>query len=735
MKLYLAPVLLSALVVVSPLDAVAQDEGAARRHVKQGLKLAAAGDTLLAFEQFEKALEIAPDLAEAYYHMGRLYTRRATAVETDFSDRVKAENALLEALRIRPSDPRYLLELAQLRVKQHMKVDAGRLFNRALSQARKQGDPQVLADVHFNLGYIKELEYEVLRDRHLPPILMGPPDTRVGASVDPRRSRYVNQYLDMSADVDDSGRLPKEEMIEHYRAALRYDPSHVAASVRLMGQLLDEYRMGEFMALARRLTTANPERPVPYLYLGLGLHVVGREDEAWEAFEEGLKRLPEDERLAVENLAEVMRRREAEEYLSLTPEEREVFEQRYWQLSDPLYLTDANERRIEHLARVAYADLRYAEPEHDKRGWETDRGIIFLRYGPPQEIATFAAQTSNYGNPYSVGRRSIIWSYGSDGPVFVFRQMPGYRGARFADDYEFIAADVRYIQPAKYDNIPSIPELLELPIQVARFRGAEPDEIAVEIHAALPLVEMSRDLDLESGEFQTGLFVLNSDGEKVIERVLEETLTYAESGDINEYRSWRVVLPPSGMMVAAVETRDQVSWRAAASREAFAPARFPADSLAVSDILVADFIRPLAEDPEGRFDYDIAPNAALEFQSGDPVHIYYEVYGLEPDPEGYASYEVSLQVRVKKIHRSGGLATVLGSLADAWGFTIVGDDRVELQFSREVKLDDRDRVTEYLSLDPQEVPPGEYEIRLRLWDRLGEEMARSSRVFHIVREN
>jgi GWxTD domain-containing protein len=448
-----------------------------------------------------------------------------------------------------------------------------------------------------------------------------------------------------------------------------------------------------------------------------------------------LERLPDDERRAVENIAEVMRRREAEEYEALSPEDREMFEQRYWQLSDPLYLTEANERRIEHIARVAYADLRFAEPESGKRGWESDRGSIFLRYGPPLEIATFAAQTSNYGNPYAVGRRSIIWSYGSEGPVFVFRQMPGYRGARFADDYKFIADDVRYAQPAKYDNIPSIPELLDLPMQVARFRGDEPNEVAVEVHAALPLEDLSSEIDLEKGEFETGLFLLNADGEKVVERVTEEVLTYAESGELNEYRSWRVTLPPSGMMVAAVEMRDQVSWRAAASREAFAPSRFPLDSLAVSDILVADFIRVLTDDPHTRFDYDVAPNAALEFYSGDPVHIYYEVYGLEEDSEGYASYEVALQVRVKRLDRRGGLATVLGSLADAWGFTIVGDDRVELQFSREVKLDGRDRITEYLSLDPQDVPPGEYEIRLRVWDRLGEEMARGSRVFHVVREN
>jgi GWxTD domain-containing protein len=720
-------------VVVFAQAAYAQED-TARRYLQEGLAHVAAGDTLLAFEAFEKALDVYPNLADAYYHLGRLYTQRASAVETDFVDRLKAEDALEKALRISPSDPRYILELAQLRLKQHMKIDAGRLFGRALSEAQKVGDPEVLADVHFNLGYLKEMEYEVLKNRRLAPLLRGPPQTTVGSPIDQRRPRYVNEYLNMSSEIE-SGIVPKEEMIEHYRAAIRYNPGHVSASIRLMGQLIDEYRMGEFMAIARQLTAENPERPAPYLYIGLGLHILGREEAAAEAFDNCLDRLTEDERREVENLAEVMRRRDAQEYEALTPEERDEFNSRFWQLSDPLYLTEANERRVEHLSRLAYADLRFAEPENGKRGWQTDRGIIFLRYGPPAEVASFSAQTTNFGNDYTVGRRSILWSYGIDGPVFIFRQMPGYRTANFADDYKFVADDIRYMQPAKYDNIPSIPELLDLPVQIARFRAEDPAEVAVEIHAALPLVELSRDLDLEEGEFETGMFLLNADGEKVVERVLDEMVAYSESGEINEYRSWRLLLPPSGVMVAAVETRDALTWRAAAARETFTISSFPLDSLAVSDILLADFVRPLTNEPIQRFDYDIAANAGVGYVTGDPIHLYYEVYGLEEDAEGFASIDVSIQVRVKRINRSGGLATLIGGLADSWGFSIVGDDRVELRFSREIKMDGRDRVTEYLSLDPRDVPPGEYEIRLRVWDKLAEQMARQSRTFYVIKED
>ncbi len=731
-------VLLSALVLVSAQAASAQED-VARKYIQVGLDAASSGDTALAFAEFEKARKAAPKMGDPYYYIGRLYTQSANAIETDWRDRRKAEKLLLEALRISPGDPRYLLELARLRLKQHMKVDAGRLFSRALREAEKQSDPQVLAEVHFNLGYLKELWYRTIEYRRFNPLNMGPPQDdfdptgTIGFMGTQGPVRYGNEYMNQTTPIKGSGQVTKDEMIEHYRAALRFDGEHVGASIRLMGQLLDELRLSEYMSIARRLRAGHPERPLPHLYLGLGLHAAGREEAASEAFEEGLERLPDEERQQVESLAEVMRRDDAREYMRLEEDDREEFNDRYWLLSDPLYLTEANERRLEHLSRVAYADLRFSAPEVGLRGWQTDQGIIFVRYGYPMSIASFGASPYISGNPYAVGQRSIIWSYGYDGPVFIFRQMPGYLNARFAGDYKFIAENYRYLQPVTYANIPSIPELIDLPIQLARFRGETPDEVALEVHAALPLEEFARGLDMQEGEIETGLFLINAAGEKVVRRTNTETLEYDESPDINEYRSWRIILSPGQELVAAVEARDAVTWRSAAARKSFVAEAYPEDSLKLSDILVADYIKPLVEEPVKRSDYEVWPNAALEYRSGDPVHIYYEIYGLETDSEGFAFYDVSIQLKVKSIARSG-IGAIIGDLADAWGFSIVGDDRLELQFSREVKMDGRDRVTEYLSLDPQEVPPGQYEIRLRIWDDLGERMGRQLRIFEVVND-
>lgn len=722
--------LLPVFTLVSAGTGVAQQESA-QEYLRKGLASASAGDTVLALAEFRKALDLDPRLADAHYHIGRLYTQRASSVETDFGDRISAEQALLEALELRPKDPRYLLELAKLRLKQHIHVDASRLFNRARDEAQKLGDPRILADVHYNLGYIKELEYQSLRHKYMRPFFRGPPQARLDLMND-RVNRYANDYIDQSHEIEGSGELVKEEMIEHYRTAVRADPSHIPAAIRLMGQLLDEYHLSEYTSLARRLVEANPEQATPYLYMGLGLHVAGREEEAGKAFDDALARMSDDDRAAIERLDQVMRRKDAADYMALGDDEREEFNWRYWQLNDPLLLTTANERRLEHLARVAYADLRFAAPEAGQRGWETDRGIIYIRYGHPAEIASYSASSHDRMNPFATGRRSIIWSYGREGPVFVFRQTPGYIGARFADDYEFIAENYRYVQPALYENIPSMPQLVPLPVQIARFRGETPDEVALEIHAALPLVDLAEGLDLEKGEIETGIFLLNADGQEVVSRTQTQTVTYAESAGLNEYRSWRIALPRTERLVAAVEARDAVTWRAAVSRDTITAVPFPEDSLTISDILVADLITPLVETPELREELEILPNAALEYRSGDPVHIYYEVYGLEPNEEGVVVFDVSLQLHVKDLHRGGGFAALLGAVADAWGFSIKGDDRLELQYSRQVELGNRDRISEYLSLDPQEVPPGEYEIRLRIWDNVAERMAIQERSFIVI---
>jgi GWxTD domain-containing protein len=66
-----------------------------------------------------------------------------------------------------------------------------------------------------------------------------------------------------------------------------------------------------------------------------------------------------------------------------TDEEREQFIEQFWLRRDPTPDSVENEFKEEHYRRIAYANEHYAS---GIPGWKTDRGRIYITYGPPDEI-------------------------------------------------------------------------------------------------------------------------------------------------------------------------------------------------------------------------------------------------------------------------------------------------------------------------------------------------------------
>ncbi len=64
-------------------------------------------------------------------------------------------------------------------------------------------------------------------------------------------------------------------------------------------------------------------------------------------------------------------------------EERDAFIEQFWLRRDPTPDTPENEYKEEHYRRIAYANEHFAA---GKAGWRTDRGRIYIAYGPPDEI-------------------------------------------------------------------------------------------------------------------------------------------------------------------------------------------------------------------------------------------------------------------------------------------------------------------------------------------------------------
>ncbi len=80
-------------------------------------------------------------------------------------------------------------------------------------------------------------------------------------------------------------------------------------------------------------------------------------------------------------------------------EEREAFIEQFWLRRNPNPDSPDNEFREEHYRRIAYANEHYAA---GKPGWKTDRGHIYIAFGPPDSIESHPSGGS-YQRPMDEG--------------------------------------------------------------------------------------------------------------------------------------------------------------------------------------------------------------------------------------------------------------------------------------------------------------------------------------------
>jgi len=82
-----------------------------------------------------------------------------------------------------------------------------------------------------------------------------------------------------------------------------------------------------------------------------------------------------------------------------TDEERQNFIEQFWLRRDPTPDTEENEFKEEHYRRIAYANEHYAS---GIPGWKSDRGRIYITYGPADEIESHPTGGS-YERPIEEG--------------------------------------------------------------------------------------------------------------------------------------------------------------------------------------------------------------------------------------------------------------------------------------------------------------------------------------------
>jgi GWxTD domain-containing protein len=106
----------------------------------------------------------------------------------------------------------------------------------------------------------------------------------------------------------------------------------------------------------------------------------------------------------------IMTSQEKKIFLELPESERAAFKEEFWKRRDPDPATEENEFKITYFVRMNEADKLFMG--EGKPGWMTDRGRIYILFGPPQErIADSIGRRTS-------GRCGEVWYYGSFPVIF-----------------------------------------------------------------------------------------------------------------------------------------------------------------------------------------------------------------------------------------------------------------------------------------------------------------------------
>lgn len=690
-------------------------------------------DTVAALAALNELTREQPDFAPGWGLLGAVLTRRAAIGARVFRTRQDAESALRRALDLDPANPLYLYTYALLKRKQHIYTDARRLFERATRLLEKRPDampPAERADLWYQWGRIYEEAY--VDTRHL---VYAPdvPVSSVGCGIASTfcenfvHPDHFNGYFRGAADLSEFGEDDFERMAHAFREALRAEPTHSAAFRRLEAHLVDRGAYAEAEEVARAYRTAAPESPWGHLMLGLIYQRTRRDSLAALAFEAAMERAPAGLAAHYRDIALILPERAAGAYRTGNDVARARLEAALWRRSDPLYLTGYNEVHVAHLARVAYADVMFEDPSQDLWGSKTERGQIYVRYGPPKRIwqlprdatkeesgpaaaSALEEGARHHADPLAFmtrvisvkgGGRWIFWNYGWDLPDFIFQKELRERHAvhQFGSNSKWTEERLRASGPAAYD---APFERVDYPVQVARFRGPADSIIDLDLYSAVPVAALNGTPHADS--LQAGLFIhAGAEDVKVYSRVLS-----VPTGREQQALTYSVPLL-EGRYSISLEARSPSGGAAAVEREEIEVTPFTT-APGLSDLLLGDAIRPRRAEPRGRLDYEMEVNRELAYDGGAPIAVYWEIYGLRPDRDGLARYRVTLSVEDAE---KGVLAGVVDAIGKALGGG--GGRGPRLSFERVVPWDG-DRAPEYMVIRLTDEHPGAYRVRVRVSD-------------------
>ena len=592
-------------------------------------------------EEFKQVLKKDGKYAPALAQLTRLYIRLDTP---EF--RRRAVEASEKAIRIDPENLQYQL------------LHGEALWNRGFQREAKAHYEKVIekfpnaAVAAYDAGRHIFGEYMITRDRVIP------------------QRRAIRTFAKNEYD----------QAVMLFEKSLETDPDYQDSYYLLGLAHLEHRRIPAMQRVMRRMMRRFPGDINAQLFMAYSHQLQRNLPEANKLYEQAIAAMEPEQRKMMESVDIIASKEDSARIAKAMQtgddgewKDSEALTQ-FWNKNDPLFLTNHNERRMEHYGRVAYANLRFSVPARNIEGWKTIRGQTYIKYGKYQRRVTgvypmfkeawyydgyhFVFQSVNgvdgWGFAGEVGPSSTVdvtraagrGSFGSSprrSRTSRSSRSSIPRSQRILDEYYDIKNRSAFKKVEAHFVDPFHSRKYTLPHQITAFRAGK--NMRMEIAYAIPTGKLKANDD-QMIVMDEGLFMFDYLWRDLYRNVRPIGQKRPSGKNAQQYLlSRRAMTLPQGTYNVVVEVGDRTS----GSIGTFRTERLltvSESSLDMSDLLLAQKIEMINPFPEKRTDLSITPNPLRAYRTGQSASVYLEIYNLKKDEFGRTQYQIVYSISV-----------------------------------------------------------------------------------------
>ena len=627
-------------------------------------------------EAFRAILSHDDAYAPAYNALANLYLEANTV-----NDRQRAGQMIQKAIAIDPNNAEYRLTRGKIWWAQGFRFRALSQYEKVIENYPKNTealDGKGMGQVYEFLG---------MKDHYQTPNFRG---------FAQKAKREAEQTLRKSIQLDVTNQKP------YYFLGILY---------------FEDEDWSTFHALMQDLYAQYPDDKNTLLFCGLSAYQLGEYNDSHEYYQRSYDLMSVEERELLESI-DLLVPQEDHASRDTTQTIDELLEREmFWKSQDPLYLSDFNERKMEHFGRLAYSNLRFRRFSDDVEGWQTDMGKTYIKFGRYRSRKTFY-KGSGFGAFYEMRE---TWFY----ETFKIEYC-GNGGDRWGFCGGYVVGGVSFIPPSNnlfdyWDEAPenafrrrtfSSPSTLDeashhtfrktaqrfvdpylkrkytLPYQVAAFE--ERDSVRVELSYMIPKDRLESNPETGEVSFWDGVFLFDEQWQDIynyrksvsFKRKTESSTASPQkpTQSAAAYRNNHMLVSrnlyvPQGNYHLSVELLDQISGAIGIARDEEQYV-YGDGTFHLSDLLIASNIQARRGFPENRDDLHITSNPVRTFSQSESVFIYLELYDLKRDDFGNTQYEISYTIGKPEVDTLSPTLFASQNVIDTLGTTTI-DLRIE----------------------------------------------------------